>query len=157
MRTLIVYSTTHGCTEKCALTLKDRLAGETETANLKKAKPDLKAFDTVIIGGSIHAGRVQNRIKQFCSSHSQELKEKKLGLYLCCMEEGEKAQKQFDDAYPQELREHASAAGLFGGAFDFEKMNPIERAIIKKIAKIDKSINRVSEEKVHAFAEKMKQ
>ena len=64
---------------------------------------------------------------------SDILKQKRLGLYLCCMEEGETAQKQFNEAYPVELRDHATALGLFGGAFNFEKMNAFERMIIKKV------------------------
>jgi len=135
MRTLILYATTHGCTEKCALDLKSRLPGTVTTSDLKEGKPDLAQYDTVIIGGSIHAGNMQKRLKKFCSGHVQELRAKKLGLFICCMEEGEKAQKQFRDAYPKELIDHATATGFFGGAFSFEKMNPIKRAIIKRSPK----------------------
>ena len=70
---------------------------------------------------------------------------------MCCMEEGEKATNQFNEAFPDELIQHASATGIFGGEFNFEKMNFIERYIVKKIAKIDKSISKISEENINKF------
>ena len=122
MKTLIVYASTHGCTKTCAEKIEAGLTGEKVVVNIKKEKaPDLKAFDQVIIGGSIHAGMVQKKIKSFCVSRSEVLLNKKIGLFLCCMDK-EKAQQQFDDAFPEKLRSHASVCGLFGGAFDFDKM-----------------------------------
>ena len=109
MSTLIVYMTTHGCTEKVVQMLANGLKDDVEIANLKKKPPHtLPDFDTVIIGGSIHVGRVQRKVKQFCRDHLDTLKEKRLGLFLCCMYEGDTAQKQFDEAFPAELREHAA-------------------------------------------------
>ncbi len=57
---------------------------------------------------------------------------KRLGLFLCCMESGEQGKKPFDNAFSQDLRVHTKAKDLFGGAFNFDKMNLIERAIINK-------------------------
>ena len=92
MKTLIVYATKHGCTEKCANELKNNLTGEIELHNLKKSvKTDLNDFWTIIIGGSIHVGQVQKNVKQFCLNNLDLLIEKKIGLFLCCMEQGKKA------------------------------------------------------------------
>ena len=157
MKTLIAYASTHGCTEKCASTLKAQLKGDVELVNLRKIKnPDLLAYDTVIIGGSIHAGRMQGAVKRFCGKQNDNLKTKKLGLFLCCMEEGDNAWKEFNEGYPQELIDHATAKGLFGGEFDFEKMNAIEKVIIKKIGKIDKSVSKIFDANIKVFAEQMK-
>jgi menaquinone-dependent protoporphyrinogen oxidase len=153
MSTLIFYATRHGCTEKAAEILKSKLDDDVTIINLKKnKKPDLSVFDTIIIGGSIHAGQMQGNLKKFCLKNLDSLMKKPLGLFLCCMEEGEKAQQQFDEAYPQELRNHASATGLFGGAFDFDRMNFFERAIVKKVAKIDTSVSNIKEENIQLFA-----
>lgn len=156
MKTLIVYTTKHGCTEKCAIKLKSSLTGETELRNLKKsAKIDLNDFKVIIIGGSIHLGQIQKKIKQFCLNNLDLLKGKKIGLFLCCMEEGEKAANQFNEAFPEELIKHASATGIFGGEFNFEKMNFIERSVVKKIAKADKSVSKISEENIAKFVDKI--
>jgi len=153
MSTIIAYVTSHGCTEKAAQMLAEQLKDEVNLVNLKKSsRPDLSAFDTIIIGGSIHAGRIQGRVKRFCQDHLDTLKQKRLGLFLCCMEEGDTAQKQFDEAFPAELRTHAAAAGLFGGEFDFDKMNFIQRAIIKKIAGTSENVSKIKKDNIHQFA-----
>lgn len=155
MSILIVYMTRHGCAGKAAELLEGKINDEVTIINLKKdSKPDLSKFDTIIIGGSIHAGRVQKGIKKFCRMNLDMLLKKGLGLYLCCMEEGEKAQKQFDEAYSEELRNHATATGLFGGEFDLNKMNFFERAIVKKVAHITENVSKLNEEAIHQFANK---
>ena len=108
-------------------------------------------YDTIIIGGSIHAGMVQKSIQKFCKNHIELLLKKKIGLFLCCMEKGEKADEQFRNAFPKELQDHAQAKGCFGGAFDFDRMNIIEKAIIKKVVNIDQSISTLSAESIQKF------
>lgn len=153
MSTLIAYITSHGSTEKAAQMLEELLDDDVSLVNLKKnSRPDLSSFDTIIIGGSIHAGQIQRRVKRFCQEHLDTLKQKRLGLFLCCMEEGDTAQKQFDEAFPAELRTHAAVTGLFGGEFDFDKMNFFQRAIVKKVAGITESVSKINKDNIHQFA-----
>ncbi len=152
MKIGIFYATKHGCTEKCALKLKAGLSGEIESFNIKKyPKTQIDKYDIILIGGSIHAGRIQKSIQKFCKNHLDILLKKKIGLFICCMEKGEKAEEQFKNAFPQKLQDHAKAKGSFGGAFDFDKMNFVEKTIIKKVAKIDQSISKISEESIQKF------
>ena len=153
MATLIVYMTRHGCTEKTARLLEGHLEDDTTAVNLKKNKnPDLSAYETIIVGGSIHAGRIQREITKFCEKNRETLLAKRLGLFICHMQEGETAQKEFEDVYLEELRNHASAAGLFGGEFDFSRMNFLERGIVKKIAKIEESVSNIRADAIEEFA-----
>lgn len=155
MKTAIFYMSKHGCVEKAVFLLKEYLKNdEVEIINLKKDKiKDPESYDKIILGGSIHAGMIQRKIKTFYSRHLNVLLKKKLGLFLCCMEEGEKAKKQFDKVFPAKLRTHAKTTGLFGGEFIFGKMKPVEKFIIKKIAKTDKDISKFKKEEVKLFAE----
>lgn len=155
MSVLIIYMTRHGCAEKAAGILARALPGSVIFNLGKNDNPPLAAHDTVVVGGSIRAGKVQKKIGKFCRNNLDTLKGKKLGLFLCCMEEGEKVRLQFEEAYPAELREHAAAAGLFGGEFDFDKMNFIEGAIVKKLAKIDENVSKLDEKAIESFAEKL--
>ena len=112
--------------------LQEHLSGDVALVNLKnKRNPDISSHDTIIVGGSIHAGTVQKGIQRFCEKNREMLLQKTLGLYLCHMQEDETAQKQFEGAYPEDLRAHAAAKGLFGGEFDFKKKNFIERKIVR--------------------------
>jgi len=144
----------HGCTRQAAQLLKDRISsGDIEIIDLKKKKPTLDDFDCVVVGGSIHAGSVQKGIHDFCVKNMDILKQKKLGLYLCCMKEGKEAKEQFENAFPEELRNHSSANGLFGGEFNFQKMNFIERFLVKKIAKVDRSVSNLNKDSIIKFAD----
>ena len=153
MKTLILYATRHGCAEKCAMKLGAALQGDVKTSNFKDAGAiGLVDFETVVIGGSIHAGKIQKGVKDFCAKNLEVLKGKRLGLYLCCMEEGPKAEAQFAGAFPEVLVRAAMAKGLFGGEFDFDRMNWLEKAIIKKISKIDASVSKINEQAIRDFA-----
>lgn len=135
MKTLIIYCSSHGTTKKAVRHLTENLEGVVLSVDLKrdKQKLDLNNFDAVIIGGSIHVGMIQRKIKQFIEDHYDELLEKEIGLFLCCMEEGDRAIEQFNNAFPKELRKNSVAMGLFGGEFLFSKMNIFEKQIVKKI------------------------
>jgi len=156
MKTLIAYSTTHGCTHKIAKQMSNYLDGDVKLVNLKKEPaPDLTSFDRVIIGGSIHAGQIQKRVKGFCNQHPGELLEKELGLFITCMETGEIAQKQLMDAYPEELLNNAKITAYFAGEFDFKRMNFLEKMVVKKVAHVKESTSHVDLELVKNFSRHM--
>lgn len=144
----------HGTTEKIAKMIRAELPKQTiELINLKKnRKPKLEEFDQFILGASIHAGVIPKRMRKLMSKNSALLKSKKLGLFLCCMYEGKEAREQFENAFPKELREYAKSAKLLGGEFIFEKMNFIERAMVRKIAGTTKTISKIRVDEIKKFA-----
>ena len=152
MRNLILYASTHGCTENCAQKLQEGLEGESVLLHIRRAtEVSLADFDRILIGGSIHAGRIQKAVRRFCENKIKVLLKKTIGLFLCCMEEGETADEQFQNAFPEKLRKHATVTGLFGGAFDFDRMTGIERVIVRRIAKVEESVSKISEEQIENF------
>lgn len=156
MKTLIAYATTHGCTEKISEQLKDYLEGDVALVDLKEnPNPPIKEFQRVIIGGSIHAGQIQKRVKEFGTTNLKDLQKKELGLFICCMEEGETAHKQLMEAYPEELHRSAKATAFFGGAFDFDRMNFLEKMVVKKVAHVKQSTSKVDFEAVRKFSRRM--
>jgi len=157
MKTAIIYATKHGCTDKCAHTLANELNNNAALINLDvSTNVNLDEFNTVIIGGSIHAGSMNRKIKKFIDKNMDMLQSKKTGLFICCMEEEEeKAQEQFKNAFPESLRNKAIAHGYFGGEFNFDKMNFFEKAIIKKIAKTDQNVSKINENNIKDFALKI--
>ncbi len=156
MNTLVVFATKHGCTESVVKDLAGLLEGSVKTINLTRDEsPDPGSFDSVIVGGSIHAGKVQSVVRKFCRKHTHILQEKKLGLFLCHMETGEKAQKQMNESYSESLRNHASALGLLGGRFDFSRMNFLERSIVRKVSGVTGTTENLDAKALAAFAEGM--
>ena len=154
MKTLIIYASKHGCTEKCSRLLMDKLNGEVKIVDIKKEKiPEIALFDNIIIGGSVYIGRIQKEVNQFCLKNISELKKKNLGFFICCMSERDIAEKQIKTSFPEELLTKAVTSGYFGGEFIFKKMSFFEKFIIKKISKTDKDSSTVSKESINRFAQ----
>lgn len=152
MKTLIIYESKHGCTEKCSMILKDKLQGEVTTINISNQDiPNIEFFHNIIIGGSIYIGKIQSKIRNFCFENINILKNKKVGFFICCMNR-DNEEMQLNSSFPEELLTHASAIGYFGGEFIFKSLNVLEGFIVKKVAKTNKDISTISEENISKFA-----
>lgn len=161
MKTAIIFKTKHGTTEKVAYMLAKDLSSdgsEVRVIDLAKTRqPHLLSYERIIIGGSIHVGKIQREIRTFCERHTDVLRTKKLGLYICCMEtDDQKRQKEFEDAFPENLKKHASAKAIMGGEFLLEKMNFIERLVVRKVAHTRESVYDIDTEAVEKFLTEIK-
>lgn len=168
MKTLIVYASNHGTTGKCAGILSERLQGEVQLYPLKEKKElNLSSFDQVVIGGSIYAGKIQKEVSDFCTRNVEKLQDKKIGLFICCMDK-EGAEKQLTSSFPPELLDKAVAKESFGGEMRFSDMNFAEKLIMKVISKMvgkkdpnfanldtKKDTSMLSHDKIEAFLQKM--
>ena len=161
MKTAIVYVSKYGTTEKIAASVAEKLAATHEVelfALNQNAKPDLSGFEMVIIGTPIYAGRADKKIKAFCQTNETVLLQKKTGLFVCGMEiSKDKQESELKDAFPEVLQKNAAATAFLGGAFLFERMNFVERLIIKKIAKTTTSVQRIDGEAMNEFVKKLQQ
>lgn len=156
MKTTIIYSTSHGCTEKAVQELSQKLSGEVFSFNLREnPSPSIADSDRVIIGGSIHAGQIQKRVRDFCTANLKALENKEIGLFICCMYEPEIAREQIKNAFPEELHQMAKTEAIFGGEFNFEKMNFIERMLVRKIANVHKNVSKIDHNSIDRFATRM--
>ncbi|MCK5040485.1 MAG: flavodoxin domain-containing protein [Candidatus Aenigmarchaeota archaeon] len=153
--TLITYATKHDSTKKCAEKLAEKLDKAT-IVNLKdEPNPDLSSYDTIIIGGPIYAGQMQKEVNTFCKNNLLQLKQKTIGLFICCMND-DQAELQLKKAFPEELYSLAIAKDSFGGEFNFEKMNFFEKIITRMIAKQKNSISKIHEDRILKFSNTIK-
>lgn len=151
---LIAYATKHGCVEECAKILSGKMNAETDLCDLKEKKNiDVGAYDKIIIGGAIYAGRIMKEVRDFCAKHESVLNKKKLGLFICCTAEGDTAKQQVESSFPQELLGTALAKESFGGKIQLSKMNFMEKKIIKMVAKLESDMSNVSESAMDRFAQ----
>ena len=157
MTYLIIYMSRHGTTAKVAAEVKEKLGAEKTTiVDLEKDQvPSLDEFSTIIIGGSVHAGTIQQELMTFCIRNKTELLKKRLGLFMCFMN-NDLGELEFDDSFPIDLRRHAIARGLVGGEFLFEKMTPLERDSVKKVKGIEDSVYRIDKKAIEKFIEDIK-
>ena len=87
MTYLIIYMSRHGTAARVATEIKEKLGTEKTTlVDLEKDQvPSLDEFNTIIIGGSVHAGTIQQELMTFCIRNKSELLNKRLGLFMCFM------------------------------------------------------------------------
>jgi len=156
MSILIAYASKYGFTKQCAELLAEKLGEKTHICDLDKNHPDPAQYDKVIIGGSVYIGKIRKPVTLFCNENLDVLKEKKLGLFICGLAEGENAKKQIETVFPPELIETAVCKMCFGGGYNFKKMNFMERMIIKKVTGSDKDQLRIEKESIDHFAEQIK-
>jgi len=148
MKTAIIYATSHGTTEKVAQQIQSELGNNSQLFNLKEVKTvDLSQFEQVIIGGSIHAGTMQGKVRDFCRKNLIDLLQKRVGLFMCGMNEPD-FETEFNNAFPDLLRKHAISSKCVGGEFLIEKMNFFERFIVRKISGVSQNVSKIDEEKV---------
>jgi menaquinone-dependent protoporphyrinogen oxidase len=166
MKTLVVYASKHGAAQKCAEGIAKKVGGEVELVNLRERKAiECSSYDNVIIGGSIYAGMIQKEVKEFCIENLECLTQKKVGLFVSCMDD-KNALTYIENSFPKELVASASVKQGLGGAFYFKKMGFFEKFIIKMISnskaneggslpKVDgkTDISTLSEGRINCFVE----
>ena len=134
MKTLILYSTTYGYAEEIANALANQY-GEAVVQNIQKNKTvDLSAYDHVVLGGSVYMGKIHKDLSTFALDHENELLNKKLGLFICCLF-GDKFIEEMQANFPAKLIEHAYVTENFGGKLQVEKMSFLHKTIMKMVAK----------------------
>ena len=155
MKTLIVYTSKYGCTEKAAELLKARMSGEVEVINLSYAKePSLESYDTVILGGSIYYGKIQKEMTAFVNKAKPKLTHKKVGLFICAGNKDQAAQ-ELRAAFPEELLQRALATEVFGDELQYDKLTLMEKFILRMVKGKEKTGSGLSLTTIENFAQTM--
>jgi menaquinone-dependent protoporphyrinogen oxidase len=153
MKTIIIYTSKYGCTEKAAYLLKNQLGEETEVVNLMLAKePTLERYDTVILGGSIYYGKIQKQMTAFASKYINELDKKRVGLFICAGAKGEEATQELKSSFPEKLYNQSITKEVFGDEIYEEKMTVLDRLVLRVVKGKNKSVNGLSKEAIERFA-----
>jgi len=156
LNTLIVYASRYGTTAECAHMLSEKIQGTVTLCNLEQTPTvDLTSYETIVVGGPIYAGRLHKRVKQFCRDQEARLLEKRLGLFVCGMEEGEGSNRQLSNNYSPALFERAIVKESFGGQFLFSNMGCFTRKMIKLMSKTDEDVKKLRLDVIDKFAEKI--
>lgn len=158
MKTLILYASKTGTTEKAAILLKEQLEKTTTSVKLVHLKRNnmkkisLDQYNTVIIGGSIYLGKIQKIIQKFCTTNENTLLKKKLGLFLCCGS-AEDFEKQLETSFNNPLIEHSTVIGYFGYGYNLNRLGFIKRLMIKKVANVTTSEIKLDTDAIEDFSQ----
>ena len=132
MRTLIAYRSKYGTTAACARTLAAKIGKGAALADLADAGDvDVREYDVVLIGGSIYAGKIQGKVVSFCEKNRDALLRRRVGLFLCCLYQGEEAQVQLQSVFPDWALAHSFARALPGGEIHYNKLSFFDRLLLR--------------------------
>lgn len=137
MKTIIIYTSKTGTTEKCAQMIQEKIKGST-IVNLDKKVEDITSYDLVIVGSPIRMGMINKKIKKFLEKNLELLKTKKTAYFVCCGF-NENKDTYFSQNYNKELLDNAIVYDSFGGEMDINKQKGFDRFITKMVMKNDKS------------------
>lgn len=152
---LILYTTKYGYTERTANRLKAELGQDVRLVNLMKEQaPALDGCDTVILGGSVYYGKVQKQLTAYISRNLEELKHKKLGLFISAgLPDEEKKRQELLAAFPAPLREQAVCADILGDEIAFAKLSWLDKLITRTVMGSKTGHSHPEDAKVHRFAQ----
>lgn len=136
MKILVLYASKHGCTKDCATYLVSKLNHETTLINLTALSNtfDLQPYDWIIIGGSIHIGKIQKEVTLFCEQYLPTLLTKNICLFLCCTTP-DQVNDFFKHNFPAPLLAHAKKSMNFGGDLRPEKMGFFSKKLVSMVSK----------------------
>ena len=153
MKTLILYASKYGAAKEIA----QRIAQKMDDAviyDLKQGNiPPIADFDCIILGSSIYAGSMRKEAKAFVAKNAEALGKKTLGLFLTGLSENS---SYFEKNFSQSFLAKAKATKFLEGIFDPQKVNAIERFIMKAVAKQNVYVNRISEDAIDQFVSSIK-
>jgi menaquinone-dependent protoporphyrinogen oxidase len=156
-KVLTIYSTSHGTTESVANRIHESIiCAHKEIVNIKNLDKNISidSADFIILGTSIHAGAINKSISKFIEDNMSKLKDKKVAIFLCCMNEPAE-QEQLYKNFPLELIDSSIVCSIVGGEFIFEKMNFVEKLLVKKIAGVKSSISKLRNNEIDEFVSKI--
>lgn len=133
MNTLIIYATTHGTTGKVAGLIWEHLdKKKTHCAHVDLVQAaELYAYDTIVLGASVHYGQIQREMLVFCEQNYDILTHKRIALYLCGMLDGKAAEEEMKQAFPEVLVEKAICYMMMGGEYLVDKMGFVDKLKLK--------------------------
>jgi len=146
MKTVIVFSSKYGATEKCVGILKAQLGDVCDVVNLSvDVRPDLAGYDTVLLGSSIYAGKMRPEVINYVTDNELLLRNKNLGVLICCKDAHSEALHYIEENLPEWLNNNAFIRMAVGHEINLEKMNFLERNILKYVFKVKNSYSKLDE------------
>jgi menaquinone-dependent protoporphyrinogen oxidase len=93
----------------------------------------VKEYDVVLIGGSIYAGKLQRKVVAFCEKNRFALLQRRVGVFLCCLYQGEEALMQLQAVFPDWLLAHSFARVLPGGEVHYDRLTFLDRLLVRSL------------------------
>lgn len=134
MKTLIVYKSRYGSTQKYAEWLQEDLKDSDITDSEGFESKDLNQYDWIVFGSSIYTGKFD--ILPLMIKNLDKVKSKKLYLFVVGSEPPKnEASKAEYEQLPSEIKESLNEYLKVPGKIDLKKMSFIHKIMLKMVGK----------------------
>lgn len=157
MKTLIIYASKTGTTEKCAKEINRQLK-DSKMVNILNQDEDINKYDLIIVGTPIRMGMIDKKVRKFLVSNIETLKSKKVAYFICCGF-NKNWKSYYEQNIPKDLLNCAIIYDTFGGEMDIKKQKGFDKFITKMVSKnIDKSKEiKILNENINRFIKELNQ
>lgn len=94
----------------------------------------MNQFDAIVIGGSVHMGKIRKGATRFISKNREILLKKRVGLFARCYTPSE-TEGFIETLFQDYMLGHAVCSTSVGGIMDYEKMNFVYRKLFQSLKK----------------------
>nr|WP_300094866.1 flavodoxin domain-containing protein [Sedimentibacter sp.] len=133
MKILIAYASNNDTTQMCAELLGEKLPGA-DIVNLRRTKPAIDDYDTVIIGSCIRFNDVHNAAKDFIGDNLDKLMKVNTAIFLCCGFP-EKINQYLLHNIPKKLLDKSVSIQCFGGRLKVKPYKLVDQLVMKIVKK----------------------
>ncbi len=133
MKTLIIYASKTGTTEKCAQEI-NRQIKKSKMVNILNQNENISGYDLIIVGTPIRMGMIDKKIRKFLIRNIEILKSKRVAYFICCGFK-ENWKSYYEQNIPKDLLDIAIIYDTFGGEIDRQKQKGFDKFIINMVCK----------------------
>lgn len=133
LKTLIIYASKTGTTEKCAKEINRQLK-DCKIVNILTQNEDINEYDLIIVGTPIRMGMIDKKIRKFLIRNFENLKSKKVAYFICCGF-NENWKSYYEQNIPKDLLDSAIIYDTFGGEMNIQKQKGFDKFITKMVSK----------------------
>jgi menaquinone-dependent protoporphyrinogen oxidase len=141
-RILVVYSSTHGHTEKIAARIAAALEHDGAAVDLHqlapaKLGPTPLDYDAVVVGGSIHAGHHQRELVDWVKLHRTGLQMRPSAFFTVCLtaaddtQESREATRAYLDDFVETTGWTPRSSATFAGALQYREYDFATRLVMR--------------------------
>lgn len=156
MKTLIVYDSRHGFTEKCVGLLTGELPSGVDLWPLKERPgvPDWSAYDVLLFGGPVYFGQWAPRVMRFLKRHQASLSPERLhlGAFVVSLSPRAAALRYFSQGLLPEWKGKLGHVSHFGGGITWRELSWWERVLLKRVRKIETDVSNLSLAEIQGLA-----
>lgn len=162
MRLSIVYSTRYGSTQLAAEAIargcQDRDIAPTDI-ELRDLREDstMPAGEIIVIGAPIYGGTIPKPVTRFVEMNLESLLERRVGLYLSCLYDGPRAEKQLADNFPARLIAHSFGQYYVGGRVELTQLRWLDRVIMKRVGAVDHDVDKTNPEEIRRLIDDLRE